>query len=79
MTLTTGRRVKGFSQEMAEELSALAGEPEWLRERCLAAWVIYQNTPMPTLQDEDWRRTDLSSLAFDDLAPFGQAPYDPVA
>jgi Fe-S cluster assembly protein SufD len=34
---------------------------------------------MPTAQDEDWRRTDLSALAFEDLAPFGQAPYDPVA
>jgi Fe-S cluster assembly protein SufD len=30
---------------------------------------------MPTLQDEDWRRTDISTLALDELLPFAEAPY----
>lgn len=79
MTSTTKQRPKGFSQEAAEEVSALTKEPDWLRERRLAAWEVYQRTPMPTLQDEDWRRTDISRLALDELTSFAEAPYGPVA
>jgi Fe-S cluster assembly protein SufD len=43
-------------------VSASLGEPAWLLEQRLAAWEHYRVTPMPTLQDEPWRRTDLSGL-----------------
>jgi len=36
-----------------------APEPKWLRERRLHAWKIYEETPMPTTQLEEWRYTDL--------------------
>ena len=66
---------KGFSRQVVEELSSLHSEPPWLRQRRLEAWRVYEATPMPTLQDEDWRRTDISALALDELLPFAEAPY----
>jgi len=36
-----------------------APEPQWLRERRLHAWEIYEKTPMPSTRSEEWRYTDL--------------------
>lgn len=69
---------KGFSRRVVEELSSLCSEPAWLRQRRLEAWRVYEATPMPTLQDEDWRRTDISALALDELLPFAEAPCPQV-
>ncbi|NIP60654.1 MAG: Fe-S cluster assembly protein SufD, partial [Gemmatimonadetes bacterium] len=45
-------------------------EPEWLRARRLEAWEIYERTPMPTTELEEWRYTDLSrKLKLDALVP----------
>ncbi|MFC1574785.1 Fe-S cluster assembly protein SufD [Gemmatimonadota bacterium] len=33
--------------------------PEWLRDRRLHAWDVYEQTPMPTTRLEEWRYTDL--------------------
>ena len=65
MTAPVARR--GFNQEALEELMARRDEPEWMRQRRLDAWKIYQATPMPTRQDEEWRRTDLRRLKLDDF------------
>ena len=35
------------------------GEPEWLRERRMHAWDVYERTPMPTTRLEEWRYTNL--------------------
>ena len=43
----------------AVEAFAASG-PRWLRERRLEAWRIYEETPMPTTKEEEWRYTDLS-------------------
>jgi Fe-S cluster assembly protein SufD len=52
-----------------ETVQAYAGpEPEWLRERRLHAWQIYEATPMPTTRLEEWRYTDLRTKL--DLASF---------
>lgn len=40
-------------------------EPNWLIEMRQAAWEIYEQTPMPTLRDESWRRTDYRSINWD--------------
>jgi Fe-S cluster assembly protein SufD len=51
------------------------GEPQWLRERRLAAWDVYERTPMPTTRLEEWRYTDLSrKLHLDRL---GLLPWEP--
>jgi len=34
-------------------------EPQWLRERRLHAWDVYEKTPMPSTRSEEWRYTDL--------------------
>lgn len=39
-------------------LSARLGEPDWLLQRRLHAWALAESIPMPTVNDEPWRRTD---------------------
>jgi Fe-S cluster assembly protein SufD len=60
----------GMSLDAVERLSAAKNEPEWMRANRLRAWEIFQSLPMPTRQDEDWRRTDVRRLKFDELVPF---------
>jgi len=62
----------GFTREAVEALSRAKNEPEWVRDARLAAWDIYESLPMPTRQDEEWRRTDLRRLKLDRFAPFGE-------
>jgi Fe-S cluster assembly protein SufD len=62
-----------LSVEVVERLSASKNEPQWMLERRLEAWKHFVALPMPTRQDEEWRRTDVSSLDLDSLAPFTAA------
>jgi Fe-S cluster assembly protein SufD len=57
-----------------EDVSALKEEPQWMRERRLAAWRRYEELPGPTGQEEEWRRTDLSLLRMDDALPYAASP-----
>jgi Fe-S cluster assembly protein SufD len=41
------------------------GEPDWLREHRAAWWARAEQTPPPTGQEEEWRRTDLTGLPRD--------------
>jgi Fe-S cluster assembly protein SufD len=69
---TVTRRVVKSKPEMAIEfpfqlsnildISSSLGEPSWLRTQREVAWKAYQTLPMPTTQDEAWRRTDIRSL-----------------
>ena len=44
------------------------GEPDWLAQRRLHAWKVYETTPMPTERMEEWRYTDLAQrLPLDQL------------
>jgi Fe-S cluster assembly protein SufD len=58
-----------------ESLSERYNEPDWLREMRLSAWDLYESLPMPTTQDEPWRRTDYRHINWDSagnlLAPNG--------
>lgn len=58
-------KATGFTQDVVLGLSALKDEPQWLREKRLHAWRLYEETPMPF-----WRRTDLSGLKLDSLTPY---------
>lgn len=78
MTAILKEKARGFSQRVVEELSAARNEPDWLLQRRLEAWQVYETTPMPTLQDESWRRTDISTLPLAELLPFAEAPYGPM-
>src|SRR5215469_7775772 len=70
MTAPVARR--GFTEEAVTELIERRGEPGWMRERRLDAWRTFQGIPMPTRQDEEWRRTDLRSLKLDDVEPYAE-------
>src|SRR5258705_7171776 len=72
MTAPVARR--GFTEAAVAELIARRAEPEWMRERRLDAWQTYQRIPMPTRQDEEWRRTDLRRLKLADVQPYSDGP-----
>ncbi len=55
----------GFTLQALEALSARKAEPDWMLEKRMLAWRIFSETPMPY-----WRRTDLSSLKLDEMAPY---------
>lgn len=51
-----------FTQQTVEAISERLSEPDWLRQKRLDAWNVAEATPIPTLQDEPWRRTDLARV-----------------
>jgi Fe-S cluster assembly protein SufD len=53
------------------------GEPEWLRERRLHAWDVYERTPMPSTRSEEWRYTDLRRKLDLDALRLSDAPTAP--
>jgi Fe-S cluster assembly protein SufD len=55
-----------YTRASVEALSAANNEPLWLRESRLAAWKSYESLPMPTLNDEDWRRTDYRHIRWNE-------------
>jgi Fe-S cluster assembly protein SufD len=57
--------VRGLSERLME--------PAWHAERRLSAWKSFQSTPMPSLTDEAWRRTDIRGLPLGDLRPSAAA------
>jgi Fe-S cluster assembly protein SufD len=73
MSATIQGATKGFSREAVEELSHRRGEPDWLREKRVAAWETFETIPMPKRTDEEWRRTDIRMLPIDEVAPFGES------
>lgn len=58
-----------FTKDAVQKLSASLNEPKWMLEFRLKAFEIYENTPMPTLKDEAWRRTSLRQFKFDEIGP----------
>jgi Fe-S cluster assembly protein SufD len=58
-----------FTRENVKKLSASLNEPEWMLDFRLHAWDVYENTPMPTTSDEEWRRTTLRRLKLDQIGP----------
>ena len=64
----------GLSAAAVEALSAAKGEPSWLRALRLSAFEAFQTIPMPTLRDEEWRRTDIRGLRLNDVTPYRDLP-----
>ncbi|MEP7200909.1 MAG: Fe-S cluster assembly protein SufD [Chloroflexota bacterium] len=57
------------SAATVEAISTSRNDPAWVRKARQDAWAIYEQTPMPTINDELWRRTDISTLKMDRLQP----------
>lgn len=47
-------------------LSERLGDPGWMRDFRLTAWERAESLPMPTTNDEPWRRTDIRTVHWDD-------------
>jgi len=69
----TGQNGHGFTKDNMLQLSEVKGEPEWVRERRQQAWEAWENIPMPTMKDEEWRRTDISKIDFNRFRPFNNS------
>ncbi|WP_273844267.1 Fe-S cluster assembly protein SufD [Rubrobacter calidifluminis] len=65
---------RGLSVEVVKALSAYKDEPRWLAEKRLAAWHLFEKTPMPTLRDEEWRYTDVSDIDLNSFVPYAASP-----
>lgn len=59
-----------YTAEDVRALSERNDEPQWLRESRLAAWDLYEDLPMPTTNDEAWRRTDYRHIHWDEVGSF---------
>src|ERR687893_2869150 len=69
-----GLKSKGVSAETVKALSAFKSEPGWLTEKRLEAWHTFEQMPMPTLRDEEWRYTDISDVRIEDFLPYAPSP-----
>src|SRR6266567_9217586 len=66
---------KGLSRDAVEALSRQKGEPEWMLQKRLHAWDVYENTPAPL-----GRRGDLGTQRTVSNFKFQQlSAYTPVA
>src|SRR4051794_38447260 len=70
----------GFSRAALDDLSQRKNDPDWLRALRQRAWELYEEIPLPSRTDEEWRRTDLSGLNLQEFAPStaGSAPVATV-
>ena len=64
-------------QRLVEDISSLHEEPAWLRQRRITAWRFYEELPLPTGKEEEWRRTDVGALSLDGLTLFAHAAPSP--
>ncbi len=51
-----------------QAVAKLKKDAAWYTRRRLAALKVYDSTPMPSLSDEAWRRTDIRGLRWDEVA-----------
>lgn len=51
-----------IARERVDDLTLRNGEPSWLKDARLSAWELYLQKPLPTVRDEDWRKTEIDAL-----------------
>ncbi len=61
--------MSNFTKDAVQKLSAFLNEPEWMLEFRLKAFEVYENTLMPTIKEEAWRRTNLRQMKFNEFGP----------
>ncbi len=81
LTKTTDKILEAgvFSRNTVETISTNLNEPDWLRDKRQVAWTIFEETPMPTTADEEWRRTDLRKVRWDRFKLADSSSFDAVA
>lgn len=60
--------LEAIDRGLVERIAGAGDEPEWLREARLAAWDVYEATPMPTTRLEEWRYTEVGKLGLDEVS-----------
>ena len=71
-----------FKRADVEAVSAKLNEPDWLQQKRQTAWTLFEETPLPSPNDEDWRRTDLRKVRWEKFKlaePAGLAPATVLA
>ena len=63
LVIKRGRRTTASKNFVFTEKDITAAAPR--RDYALSAWKRFQETPMPSLRDEAWRRTDLRKMPLD--------------
>lgn len=63
--MTSATVSTGFSAEAFEAFLASRREPAWVTEARRAAWALFEATPLPARNDEEWMRTDVRLLRLD--------------
>ncbi|MEW4566581.1 Fe-S cluster assembly protein SufD [Tautonia sp. JC769] len=66
---TTTPAAGGFTDATFTSFLETRDEPSWLLDRRRSAFERFKATPLPTLRDEEWRRTDIRALKLDRFAP----------
>ncbi len=59
---TTSPKEFSFTQEMIPILSENGDLPLFVKDYSLHSWEVFQNSPIPSMSDEAWRRTDIRGL-----------------
>ena len=54
-----------------ERLSDRLGDGEWYADERRRAWSVYETIPMPTVEEEAWRRTDIRAIPWEEMRPEG--------
>ena len=72
VTKSSGRDINISAADVAA-ISESMGDGDWYTKERLYALKVYKDTPMPTVNDEAWRRTDIRSVAWDE---FGHGALD---
>lgn len=68
-----------FTRDSMNMLSERLNEPDWMKKKRQVAWSLFEELPMPTTSDEDWRRTDIRALKWDQLRLSVDSGIDPVS
>jgi len=68
-----------FTREAVNTLSERLTEPAWMREKRQVAWSLFEELPMPSTSDEDWRRTDIRALKWGQLRLSADGSVQPVS
>ncbi len=59
-----------FTRKNVEALAEWQGNPDWMRQARLQYFELFEKLPMPGRRDEEWRKSDISKLAYDSYLPF---------
>jgi Fe-S cluster assembly protein SufD len=68
-----------FTRDSVESLSASLNEPEWMRHKRQVSWSVFEETPMPSTSDEDWRRTSLRRIRWNQMKLAGPSSVAPTS